>query len=80
MNRLSKACKNFGLTISLKKTQVTGQNVDSPLNIKICNQQIDVVNEFTFLGSAITDTLSLVQELNKRIGKATTTLSRLTKT
>ena len=80
MNRLSKACKNFGLTISLKKTQVTGQNVDSPLNIKICNQQIDVVNEFTFLGSTITDTLSLVQELNKRIGKVTTTLSRLTKT
>ena len=80
MNRLSKACENFGLTISLKKTQVTGQNVDSPLNIKICNQQIDVVNEFTFLGSTITDTLSLVQELKKRIGKVTTTMSRLTKT
>ena len=37
-----------------------------------------MVHEFTFLGSTITDNLSLDTELNERIGKAATTLGRLT--
>ena len=39
----------------------------------------EVVHEFVYLGSTITDNLSIDIELNKRIGKAITTLSRLTK-
>ena len=31
MNRFSKACQDFGLTISLKKTQIMGQGMDSSL-------------------------------------------------
>ena len=38
MNRFSKACKDFGLTISLKKTQVMGQGMDSPPSITISTQ------------------------------------------
>ena len=30
MDSFSKACKDFGLTISLKKTNVMGQDVDRP--------------------------------------------------
>ena len=34
-NHFSKVCQDFGLTISLKKTQVMGQVVDSPPSITI---------------------------------------------
>ena len=37
-----------------------------------------MVHQFTYLGSTITDNLSLDTELDKRIGKAATTLARLT--
>ena len=54
-----------------------GQDVDTPPVIIIDNYQVEVVHEFTYLGSTITDNLSLDAELNKRIGKAVTTLERL---
>ena len=74
MNRFSHACRDFG---PLKKTNVLGQDVDTPLVITINNYQLEVVHEFTYLGSTTTDNLSLDAELNKRIGKAATTLGRL---
>ena len=77
MDRFSHACCDFGLTISLKKTDVLGQDVDTPPIITIANYQLEVVHEFSYLGSTITDNLSLDAELNKCIGKAATTLGRL---
>ena len=56
-----------------------GQQVDTPPNISIAGEQLDTVNAFTYLRSVISDTLSLETELNQRIGKASSTLSRLTK-
>uniref|UniRef100_A0A8W8JBQ4 Reverse transcriptase domain-containing protein n=1 Tax=Magallana gigas TaxID=29159 RepID=A0A8W8JBQ4_MAGGI len=47
--------------------------------IAIDDYQLDVVHQFTYLGSTITDNLSLDVELDKRIGKATSTLARLSK-
>ena len=79
MNRFSKDCQDFGLTISRKKTQVMGQGVDSPPSITISTQELEVVHDFVYLGSTISDTLSLDVELDKRIGKAATMFSRLTK-
>lgn len=78
MDRFSQACKDFGLTISLKKTNVMGQDVDSPPAISIDNYELDVVHQFTYLGSTISDNLSLDVEISQRIGKAATTLGRLT--
>lgn len=44
MDRFSQACKDFGLTISLKKTNVLGQDLDiSPL-ITIDSYELDVVH------------------------------------
>ena len=40
--------------------------------------QLDVVRKFTYLGSTITDNLSLDAEIDKRTAKAATTLARLT--
>ena len=75
VDRFSQACKHFGLTISLKKTNVLEQDtMELPLII-IDDYELAVVEQFTYLGSTITDNLSLDTE---RIGKAATTLARLT--
>ena len=77
MDRLSQACKDFGLIISLPKTNIVGQHTETKPVIKIDNYELETVNQFTYLGSTITDNLSLENEINKRIGKAATTLARL---
>ena len=74
----SHACKDFGLTISRKKTNVLGQDTEAPPVITIDDDyEIDDVCQFNYLGSTITDNLSLDAEINKRIGKAASTLARL---
>ncbi|KAJ8369124.1 hypothetical protein SKAU_G00091520 [Synaphobranchus kaupii] len=78
MDRFSQACKDFGLTISLKKTNILGQDLEAPPVIAIDNYELDVVHQFTYLGSTISNNLSLDTEIDKRIGKAATTLARLT--
>ena len=78
MTRFSMACRDSRLTI-LKKTQVKGKDVDSPLSISISDYEVDGVHDFVYLGSTISDTLALDKEINKRIGKAATTMSSLTK-
>ena len=51
---------------------------DFGLIITIDDYELDAVCQFTYLGSTITDNLSLDAEINKRIGKAASTLARLT--
>ena len=78
MDCFSQACKDFGLTISLEKTNVLGQDTEALPVITIDNYELDAVCQCTYLGSTITDNLSLEAELDKRIGKAASTLARLT--
>ena len=78
MDSFSQACKDFGLTISLKKTNVLGQDTMELPAITIDDYDLDVVEQFTYLGSTITENLSLDTEIEKGIGKAATTLARLT--
>ena len=56
-----------------------GQDFKEIPSLCIHNYKLEVVHEFVYLGSTITDNLSINSELNKRIGKAAITLSRLTK-
>ena len=77
LNGLSKACSDFGLTISIAKTKVLVQGVLEHPNIKINDTQLEVVSEFPYLGSLICDDLALDKEIDRRIGKACSTLSRL---
>ena len=51
--------ENFGLTTSLKKTNVSAQNVSQAPVIKIGDNTLDVVGEFTYLGSTVFMNLSL---------------------
>ncbi len=70
MDCFSQACKDFGLTISLKKTNVLGQDTEALPVITIDNYELDAVCQFTYLGCTITDNLSLDAEIDKKIGKA----------
>ena len=47
-------------------------------DMKINNNQLEIVQDFTYLGSLLTSNLSLEKEIDRRIGKAYTTFSRLT--
>lgn len=65
VTRLAHACREFGLTISLKKTNILGQDVSSAPNITIDDYTLEVVEDFTYLGSTISSNLSLDAELDK---------------
>ncbi|XP_069191051.1 uncharacterized protein [Procambarus clarkii] len=55
-----------------------GQGVESSPNIGISDYKLEVVHDFVYLGSTISDSLSLDSAFNKCLGKASTTMSRLT--
>jgi hypothetical protein len=81
MNLLSSACKTFGLTISLEKTKVMftpapGNNYVEP-NIIVDGVRLGVVDKFVYLGSTISRTGSLDEELNLRIQKASVAFGKL---
>ena len=48
ISQFSHTCKEFGLTISIRKTEVTGQDVPLPLSITIYNQVLEVADHFTY--------------------------------
>ena len=75
---LQKALASY-LTISLKKTQARSQAIPMPPTIRINEQKLEVVNQFQYLSSTTTGSLSLDTEISKRIGRAATTLAKLTK-
>ena len=66
MDIFSHTCRGFELTISIKKTNVMGQDVIAPPSIKIDNVLLDVVDQFIYLGSIITSNLSPDVENNMR--------------
>ena len=67
MDCFSHACKGFELTISLKTTNVLGHDTEAPPVIAIDGYGLVAVCQFTYLGSTITDNLSLDAEIDKRI-------------
>ena len=79
MNNLSEACKLFSLTISVKKTETLSQGTEMPANITLNGEALKNVDKFTYLGSTISASLNLDEELNSRIGKAATAFSKLGK-
>lgn len=56
-----------------------GQDISDAPNINIGDFALQVVEDFTYLGSTISNSLSLEPELNKRIGKAAAVMARLSK-
>ena len=79
LSRLSHACKEFDLTISVKKTDVMAQDSDYPPAISVDGHILEVVENFTYLGSTISITLNIKVEMKNRIFKAVAVMARLTK-
>ena len=79
INCFSYACNEFGLTISIKETNILCQNISFAPTISIGDDTLEVVDNFTYLGSTISSRLNLDTELNSRIGKASTAMARLSK-
>ena len=79
----STAARRFGLTISIKKTEVLYQpacgNAYIPPSIFIEGQQLKAVKLFKYLGSIVSNDASVDAEITARIAKATAAFGRLTK-
>ena len=81
---LSNATKRYGLTISIKKTEVLYQPAPGTTRkeepeIKIDNQILKNVDAFTYLGSTLTSNNTLDKEISSRIAKASSAFGRLRK-
>ena len=79
VSSLSHDCKEFDLTISIKKTNVMAQDSDHPPAISIYGHMMEVVENFTYLESTISSTLNIEVDMKNRIVKAAAVMARLTK-
>ena len=77
LDRLASACADLSLAISLKKTKVMHLGSEIAPTLSINDFIVDVVPQFTYLGSTISANGSLDAELGKRIAKAATTMTKL---
>ncbi|XP_048583704.1 uncharacterized protein LOC125563054 [Nematostella vectensis] len=77
LDRFSNACADFSLAISLKKTKVMHLGSEIAPTFTINDFTLDVVPQFTYLGSTTSANGCLDVELGKRIGKAVTTMTKL---
>ena len=77
MDKFSSACDQFSLVISVKKTVVLHQqgSLANPITVK--DETLAAVEKFTYLGSTTRNDLSMSPDVQTRIGKASTTFSRL---
>ena len=77
----SAACSNFGLTISIKKTEVMHQPAPGSAfvepSITVDGQRLNNVDRFTYLGSTLSQAVHIDDEINTRIAKASATFGRL---
>ena len=81
VDRMSKACDNFQLTISTKKTEVVhqpapGKQYSEP-TITVNGQKLQVVDKFTYLGSTLSRAVHIDDEVTARTAKASVAFGRL---
>ena len=79
----AKAATRFGLTISIKKTEVLFQpapgNMYAAPAVTIEGKLLNAVNNFKYLGSIVSNDTSMDDEITARIAKATAAYGRLVK-
>ena len=81
MNRFAKACDDFGLTISIKKTEVMYQPaLYAPYSKKVITvngEKLTVTEKFIYLGSTLSRSVSIDEEVSFRIARASSAFGRL---
>ena len=81
MNLFSTACTDFGLTISIKKTEVLyqpppGKPHHEP-TITVNGEKLEATDKFAYLGSTLSTTGTIDDEVNLRIARASASFGRL---
>jgi len=80
-NRFRDAAIRFGLTISLKKTEVLLQPVDhltsTPLVVMAGEIALPVVQRFCYLGSTLSSDANIDEDISSRITKTSYSFGRL---
>ena len=83
INCFSVSAKNFGLTVSLKKTEVLYQpppyEAYSPPDVSIDGTNLNTVEHFTYLGSIISNDATVSKDFDNRLFKASSSFGRLSK-
>ena len=79
LDRVNSACKEFNLTINVEKTKVMQCQKDGVLKIEVDHRQLEVVEEFRYLGVLLTEDAKGDKEIKTRLGIARSVLAGLTK-
>ena len=83
VNCFSDAAKNFGLTISLKKTEVLYQpppcEAYIPPHISIDGTNLNAMEHFAYLGSFFSNDATASKNLDNHLSKASSSFGRLSK-
>ena len=83
VDKFAEACNTFGLTISIKKTEVMHQPASEKIyaghNITTNGQKLKAVEKFTYLGSTLLRNAVIDDEVNARLATASATFGRLHK-
>ena len=80
VNAIGETAGGLGLVISNKKTKnmLAGEH-RPPHDVFIGQEKIDTVDDFTYLGSSISNQGEMTKEINCRIGKASAAFNQLNK-
>ena len=81
VEQVSDSCDGYDLTISIKKTEVVyqpapGKPYKKPI-ITVKGQRLQVEDKFSYLGSTLSRIVHINDEVNARIGKASSAFDRL---
>ena len=83
MNHFSRACDNFGFTISTKKTEFMHQPALRKMyhepHIYVNDKPLKATDSFTYLGSTLSREANIDVEVNNRLSKANSAFGRLGK-
>ncbi|XP_059049895.1 uncharacterized protein LOC131844918 [Achroia grisella] len=77
LDKFSQACSLYAMYVNTKKTVVLTQGIQEAPLISLNGTLLEVVDRFCYLGSTVSNNLSLEAEIDSRIGKAATMFGRL---
>ena len=83
MDQVSRACDNYAITISTKKTEFVHQPapgkpyIEPTITVNVIGQKLKVVDKFIYLGSTHSRTVHIDDAVTARIAKASVAFGRL---